>query len=83
MFNYNQYGNAEYSYPVDMWGLGCVLYELCMKEKFVEGIRYKERGRERERMVKKQDISNDVSVRNALLNGTYPRVTVNTPTSSL
>ena len=78
MLNYDQSGDVEYSYGVDVWGLGCVLYELCTKEMFVEGITTKrDGGREGERMVKREQIANDAIVRDALLNGIYPHVTVN------
>ena len=76
MLDYDQYGNVEYTFGVDAWGLGCVLYELCMKEKFVEGIT-REGGREGERMVKREQIANDAIVRHALLHGIYPHIPVN------
>ena len=73
MFNYDQYGKADYSYGVDVWGLGCTLYELACGRMFIYDI-VNSRG---ERMVPPTNIATMSVVMNALQNGIYPHIPVN------
>ena len=66
-------GKVQFSYKVDVWGLGCTLYELACGRMFIYDI-VNSKG---EKMITPANIGTVTTVVNALQNGIYPHIPVN------